>query len=346
MNNLQTFCLSVIVPCYNSAGYMSTALDSVLAAGYPDVEVIIVNDGSADTTQEIADAYAHRYPDTVQAINQVNKGHGGAVNTGIMNARGMYIKVLDSDDWFEPNAFRKVVNALRMFAASESPVDAIVSNYVYEKQGSRSKRVIRYTNVFPEDQVVGWDDIGRFRLGQYLMMHSLIYRTEILKNIGFQLPEHTFYVDNLFVSVPLVHVRTLYYVNADLYRYFIGREDQSINESVMIRRIDQQLKVNFLVIENFLANCVPVSRTKVSRYLFHHLEVVTAISSIMLIRSGTKEHLAVKHQLWQTIESLDAELSDRMRKRLVGVVMNLPGRFGRMIAERLYIMSRFFFGFN
>ena len=66
-----------------------------------------------------------------------------------------------------------------------------------------------------------------------------------------QLPEHTFYVDNLFVFVPLQYSKTLFYMNVDYYRYFIGREDQSVNEKVMISRIDQQIRVNELLMANF-----------------------------------------------------------------------------------------------
>ena len=64
-------------------------------------------------------------------------------------------------------------------------------------------------------------------------MHSAIYRTQLLRDIKLELPKHTFYVDNIFVYVPLPYVRTMYYINSDMYMYFIGREDQSVNEEVM-----------------------------------------------------------------------------------------------------------------
>ena len=102
---------------------------------------------------------------------------------------------------------------------------------------------MRYDNVLPQDTIFTWEDIGHFRKGQYLLMHSVIYRTQLLIDCGLELPKHTFYVDNLFVYVPLKHVKNLYYINVDFYRYFIGRQDQSVNERVMIKRIDQQIKV-------------------------------------------------------------------------------------------------------
>ena len=99
-----------------------------------------------------------------------------------------------------------------------------------------------YESVLPVQQIFGWDQVGNFSKGQYIMMHSLIYRTDLLRASQFQLPEHTFYVDNLFVFTPLQQVKTMYYLPVDFYRYLIGREDQSVNEQVMIKRIDQQLK--------------------------------------------------------------------------------------------------------
>lgn len=92
-----------------------------------------------------------------------------------------------------------------------------------------------------------WDDVKVFIAGQYILMHSVIYRTELLRDCGLELPMHTFYVDNIFVYEPLPHVRKMYYLDVNFYRYFIGRSDQSVNEQVMIGRIDQQIRVTKLM---------------------------------------------------------------------------------------------------
>ena len=82
-------------------------------------------------------------------------------------------------------------------------------------------------------------------------MHSVIYRTELLKECGLVLPKHTFYVDNLFVFQPLPYVKKICYIDVDFYRYFIGREDQSVNEKVMISRIDQHIRAAKLMKEHY-----------------------------------------------------------------------------------------------
>mgnify|MGYP000758721899 FL=1 len=191
------------------------------------VEIIVVNDGSKDGTQKIAERYQEKYPTIVKAVEKENGGHGDAVNCGLAHATGKYFKVVDSDDWVDKEALKKILDAVKGFVDADSPVDMVISNYVYEKVGMKHKKVIRYDNVLPQNQVFRWDDIGRFRLDQYILMHSVIYRTEMLKLCQLELPKHTFYVDNIYVYYPLPHVRTLYYLNVDFYRYFIGREDQS-----------------------------------------------------------------------------------------------------------------------
>lgn len=104
--------LSIAIPSYNSQDYMEHCIESLLAGG-EDVEIIIVDDGSVDRTAEIADRYASQYPTIVKAVHQENGGHGEAVNAGIRNASGLYFKVVDSDDWVDGEAYRKILDVLR-----------------------------------------------------------------------------------------------------------------------------------------------------------------------------------------------------------------------------------------
>ena len=232
--------LSVAVPCYNSQEYMKNCIDSLLE-GQDLVEIIIVDDGSKDNTAAIADEYAAKYPDIVKAVHQENGGHGEAVNTGLRNATGLYFKVVDSDDWVNKEAYLAILDKLREITGGPQTLDMMISNFVYEKQGAKRKKVMRYKSYMPENKIFTWKEMGRMPVGKYILMHSVIYRTGLLRDCGLELPKHTFYVDNLFVYQPLPHVQTMYYMDVNFYRYFIGREDQSVHEDVMIRRIDQQL---------------------------------------------------------------------------------------------------------
>lgn len=334
--------LSVVVPCYNSQSYMRHCIESLLHGG-EDVEIIIVNDGSADATGLIAGEYAQRYPGLVRAIHQENKGHGGAINTGLAAAEGFYFKVVDSDDWLDKDAYMRLLEVLRGFSPGGEP-DMVLSNYVYEKDGKKNKAVVEYTGILPQDRVFSWDEVGSFPTGRYILMHSVIYRRQLLSDCGLRLPEHTFYVDNLFVYSPLPYVESMYYVDADLYRYFIGREDQSINEQVMIRRIDQQLKVNRLMLDSVSLNTIENERQR--SYMFKYLEIITAVSSVMLLRSGTDENIEKKKALWEYIKQINKPLYYRLRYRFMGFVVCLPGSGGRQLALLVYKASQKVVGFN
>ena len=319
--------LSVAIPCYNSSDYMRHCIESLLEGG-DEVEILIVDDGSAkDDTAVIADEYEKKYPGICRAIHQENKGHGGAVNTGLKNAEGVYFKVVDSDDWVDRGAYMEILKMLRRFADQSEPVDMLISNFVYEKQGARRKKVMNYRTTLPKDQVFSWKDVKVFMLGQYILMHSVIYRTELLRQCGLELPEHTFYVDNIFVYQPLPHVKTMYYLDVNFYRYFIGRDDQSVNEQVMIGRIDQQIRVNKLMIDYFV-------------------EIMMVISSILAIRSGAEEDMAKKKALWQYARKKNRMMYLRLRFGFLGQGMNLPGKGGRNVSVAGYKISQKFFGFN
>lgn len=335
--------ISFAIPCYNSQDYMAHAIESILPGG-DEVEIIIVNDGSKDKTSQIAHEYMDKYPDIIKVIDKENGGHGDAVNAGLANASGKYFKVVDSDDWVDEEALHKILMLMRHLEEDNEQIDMLISNYVYEKVGVTHKKCIHYRNVLPQDEVFRWDDIGHFRLDQYILMHSVIYRTDMLKLSQMRLPKHTFYVDNIYVYYPLPHVRKIYYLDVDFYRYFIGREDQSVNEKVMISRIDQQIRVNKIMIDDVDLN--KVSNYKCRHYMINYLEIITVVTTVMLLRSGTEENLEKKRELWRYIKNKDIGLFHRLRNGIMGQTMNLPGRSGRKISVAAYRLSQKVIGFN
>lgn len=340
--------LSVAVPCYNSAAYMEKCIKSLLTGG-DDVEIIIVDDGSnKDNTAQIADDYAKAYPDIVKAVHQENGGHGQAVNTGLENSTGKFFKVVDSDDWVDQKSYKKVLATLRKLnneSENGAPeLDMLVCNYVYDKVGAKHKKVIHYENVFPKDIMFTWDDIGHFRLDQYILMHSVIYRTQMLKDCGLQLPAHTFYVDNIFVFEPLPCVKHMYYLDTNFYRYYIGREDQSVNEQIMIKRIDQQIAVTKLMLDYFRFDIT--DNKNCLNYMIKYLRIMMEISSIMLIISKDDELLKKKEELWRYVKNKDIKLYRKLRYSILGQTVNLPGRPGRAVSACGYRVMNKIIGFN
>lgn len=335
--------ISFAIPSYNSQDYMAHAIESILPGG-EDVEILVVNDGSKDRTSEIGHEYAKKYPDIVRVIDKENGGHGDAVNSGLSHATGKYFKVVDSDDWVDTEALHKILDLLRHLEDDGEQIDMLVSNYVYEKVGVEHKKCIHYRNVLPQDEIFRWEDIGRFHLGQYILMHSVIYRTDLLKLIQLSLPKHTFYVDNIYVYYPLPHVRKLYYLDVDFYRYYIGREDQSVNEKNMIARVDQQIYVTKSMIDMYQLN--KIMCRKLRSYMVNYLAIMMTVSSILLIRSKNQENLIKKKELWQYLKKRDLKIYLKIRYGILGQTMNIPGKSGRKISSLAYIVARRIVGFN
>ena len=147
--------LSIAIPCYNSQDYMRNCVESLLPGG-DEVEIIIVDDGSKDDTAVIADEYAAKYPGIVKAVHQENGGHGEAVNAGLRNATGLYFKVVDSDDWVNPSAYKAILKKLAELSGGQTMVDMFISNFVYEKEGQKRKKVMRYRSAFPQNRICGF----------------------------------------------------------------------------------------------------------------------------------------------------------------------------------------------
>ena len=335
--------ISFAIPCYNSAAYMDRAVESILKGG-EDVEIIIVNDGSKDDTSKIAHEYEEKYPTIVRAVDKENGGHGDAVNAGLDHAEGKYFKVVDSDDWVDEEALYKILDVLKKFEEEEKQVDMLLANYVYEKEGMEHKKVIEYKNVLPQEEIFGWNDVKHFHLGQYILMHSVIYRTELLRQCGLELPKHTFYVDNIYVFKPLPYVKTMYYLDVNFYRYFIGRDDQSVNETNMIKRIDQQFKVTYIMID-YMTQFNLVSKP-LERYMRHYLSIIMCISSVISVKSGQKEHLKMRKELWKYLYDSDKRLYRKIRHNITSCAVNLPGYVGRKATIAMYKAARRFIGFN
>ena len=335
--------ITFTIPCYNSENYMRRCVDSLLVGG-EDVEILIIDDGSSDRIGAIADEYEMLYPNIVKAVHKPNGGHGSGVNKGLELAHGLYYKVVDSDDWLDPAAMFPLMVYLRSQLDAPVPCDMVVANYVYDKVDEGEQKVMGYGNVLPEGYEFGWDEVGTFLPSQYLLMHSVYYRTEMLRKMHLELPEHTFYVDNIFVYEPLVYVRTMRYFNVDAYHYFIGREDQSVNEKVMMGRMDQQLRVTRQMIDN--VDPQAVRNRHLRHYLRNYLSMMMCICSVFLrMRGGETDEQDLK-DIWAYLKEQNPSLYRRVRSNALNLATNLPTEAGEKIGLKGYQIAQKIFKFN
>lgn len=335
--------LSVVIPAYNARASLDRAIaDLTVVEG---IEVLVVNDGSVDDTGAIADGWATRFPAVVRVIHQPNRGHGGAINAGIDAAQGEFIKVLDADDWLDLPSLRRLIAAL---ASVSDDVDAVFTDFVHERLGKRPKTA-RFDSVFPGDGEFGWEHTRKFGRRQILMMHAIVYRTRVVRACNLRLPERTFYVDSLYVVLPLAEVRRMVYLPLPLYRYAIGRAGQSVAARTMVDRVDQQLRVNRLALAalphaaSVAHGSVPV---ELQRALVHYVQGVCAVTSATLVRGGTAQHLAQRAEFWRELRDRNPALYRQMRRSVIGTTSNLPGAAGRRATSIAYSVARRVVGFS
>ena len=336
------------IPCYNSAAYMDHCIESILEGTEyaEDVEIVIVDDGSTkDETPAKADAWAERHPSIIKAVHQPNGGHGAAVMQAVRNASGTYFKNVDSDDWVDAAAVSALLAQLRRFEELGEHVDLVITNYVYEHVEDDTRNVVDYRHVLPVGRIFTWNDMGHFMMWQYLLMHALTYRVDVLREVGLEMPPHTFYVDNIYAYVPFPACRSIYYLDEDVYRYFIGREDQSVNDKVLTSRVDHYWRVARVMMHAYHVYD-DISSAKLRSYMMNYFTIIMAICSVFSKKSDRPDAMDELQKLWDELKAYDTRMYRRARHGVVGLATNLPGTVGRALTLAGYKAAQKLVKFN
>ena len=338
--------ITFTVPCYNSAEYMRKCIDSILVGG-DDVEILIVDDGSTDDTAVIADEYGEKYPDVIRVIHKQNGGHGSAINTGIENATGLYFKVVDSDDWVDEASLKKVIETVKNQVETGVECDLIITNFVYTRPSTDSEFVFNYERKIKLEQITDFSEMKKFHFSKMFLMHSLMYKHKLLVDCGIRLPEHTFYVDEIFAYKPLPYVKKLYYIDTDLYRYFIGRADQSVTQKNMFARYRQQMRVMREMIDAYSYDEIKAQSKGLRKYMFHALTVILLCTIYFIINGDKKERKPALEEVWQHIKERDIKLYRKLRHRSYATLINyMPWGLRKFIVDKSYsiVCRRLFLG--
>ena len=226
--------LSFIIPSYNSARFLDKCIGSFLDPKVLDrLDIIVVNDGSTDETPVVAQGYVDRYPGSVRLINQVNKGHGGALNTGCAAAVGKYLKVIDADDWVETQNLEQY---LQMLEACESDV-VLTHHYTHDISTGEIKKWMNYPaepgRAYTLEEIMAdWKSFDRS-----LTFHGVTYKTSFYHEFGMQLSEHVFYEDHEFATFPCCYARSVTPMDLFIYDYRVGDIQQSVSDANQLKRI-------------------------------------------------------------------------------------------------------------
>lgn len=240
--------LSVIIPTYNMEALLPRCLDSLMVpAALERVEAIVVNDGSKDGSLAVAKSYQERFPNSITVIDKPNGNYGSTINAALPVAKGKYVKVLDSDDWFDSGEFVKYLDIIE-----RTDADFIDTQFtVIHPGGSRElakynlygKEPYEYGKVYDLDQVLG-DGYIRF-----FMMHAITYRTEMLLREGYRQTEGISYTDLEWDTYPLFYAKTIAFLDINLYQYNMDREGQTMDPKVLVRSVGQQEIITSQILE-------------------------------------------------------------------------------------------------
>lgn len=232
--------LSIIIPTYNMAALLPRCLDSLTASGVlDDLDILVVNDGSTDSSRAVAYSYAERYPQSIKVVDKKNGNYGSTINAALPLAVGEYVKVLDSDDWFDSQGLAKYVAELKSL---EQEVDVSVTHFLMIHEGGRTETVkyqnygrepYTYGKVYNLDKVLGDGFI------RYFLMHSLTYRTQLLRDHGYRQTEGISYTDIQWSSYPFFWAGSIVFHDLVVYRYNMDREGQTMDPAVIRKSLPQ-----------------------------------------------------------------------------------------------------------
>lgn len=224
--------LTLIIPSYNMEALLPRCLDSLDLKNANNVEVIVVNDGSKDNTSNIANTYKKTYPNVVVVVDKPNGNYGSCINEGLKIATGKYVKILDADDWVDSNAFSAFVLKLE---TTDSDLVLTDFNHIINDKSYKIKNIgitenfVYNSNALSDTTILNID------------MHAMAYRKEILVLNNYKQTEGISYTDQEWIFYPIEHVNSILYIRQNVYQYYLGREGQTMDPKVEVKKINDKV---------------------------------------------------------------------------------------------------------
>ena len=288
--------LTISIAAYNVEKYIDETLKSLVCKNINKLEVLIIDDGSKDNTSSIAKNYEKEYPNTFKVINKKNGGYGSTINKGIELATGKYFKQLDGDDKYDTTNLDILLEEL-----SKTDADIIYTPY-YSWNGQIMNPV--YCGI--EKNNTDIDDLNYYLKGfsNDIVMHSLAYKTTILKENGIKILENSFYTDSEYALYPFMYAKTIKVFDLPLYVYRVGNIGQSVSIVGMRKHYEDFGKV----INSILRNTNKISKnpkTYIEKYILYKIDNIFCISISNLILA-----LPYSYKNYKYIKNLDQHIKE------------------------------------
>ena len=284
--------ITVSIAAYNVEKFMDEALSSLTCPEIlDDIEIIIVNDGSKDSTADIAKRYVEKYPDSFFLIDKNNGGYGSTINASIAEASGKYFRLLDGDDWFDKEEFTKYVKALK-----EVDTDLVITDFVKRIQTNKEEKTEITTYNYPSGEEKDVSEI-------YSMpMHSTTVKTELLKKGGVSITEHCFYTDFEFIMKAFLLSSNFTYLPIRLYQYRIWGEGQSVSITGSMKHYKERDLISRFAID-------AAAKNKTAQRIIFETGILSANASDLLTSGDFKRYMAFRKAVKDSGVDLKPNLS-------------------------------------
>lgn len=240
--------VSIIVPVYNAEEYLKRCVDSILQQEYKDFELILVNDGSKDSSGAICDAYAQEDP-RVKVVHKENTGVSDTRNLALDMAKGTYIQFLDSDDWITPDATKLLVRS-----AMEQECDLVIADF-YRVVGEHlsHKGDIEETDVMTQEEFAShmMENPADFYYG---VLWNKLYKREIIEEHNIRMDKTISWCEDFIFNMEyFLHAHSFYALQAPIY-YYLKRKGSLVSQSINLSKTVQMKLTVFEYYNQFYKN--------------------------------------------------------------------------------------------
>lgn len=296
--------LTVVIPTYNMERYLRYCLDSLcVSRGGEALEVLVVNDGSKDTSSAIAHEYEQKHPGIFRVIDKENGNYGSCVNRGLAEAKGKYIKVLDADDSFDTENFECFIDIL-----CNTDADLVVSDFAVVDEDRNIKKVVCHG--FPGG-CIPMDEICTAENFSHIQMHAVTYRRDNLLKLSYKQTEGISYTDQEWVFTPMVGVKQVCYFDKCVYMYLVGREGQTMNPAVKAKRIPHVCKCVYSMLSAYM-QCRNNISEQLRTYFYGRLDYMIREVYVFYLQHYSTQNKKLLLQFDSTLKDISLEVYNRL----------------------------------